>query len=254
MQITVDGLSIRYQDRGEGRPLLFLHGWGTEAATYHLILDHLSARFRIIAPDLPGFGGSEQPPAPWGVEEYAAFVRHFLEAVGVRPEVVMGHSNGGRILLYLLSETPPALPAGQAVLIDSAGIRPKHGFGWYVRVYSYKAAKRFVTLAPVRRLWPELEARAKAHFGSADYQRADERMRQTLVRLVNSDLSDRLPRIAASTLLIWGEDDEDTPLADAKLMEQRIPDAGLVVLKGDHFAFAEQWPQCRAVLDSFLPG
>ena len=182
MQITVDGLSIRYQDRGEGRPLLFLHGWGTEAATYHLILDHLSARFRIIAPDLPGFGGSEQPPAPWGIEEYAAFVRHFLEVVGVRPEVVMGHSNGGRILLYLLSETPPALPAGQAVLIDSAGIRPKHGFGWYVRVYSYKAAKRFVTLAPVRRLWPELEARAKAHFGSADYQRADERMRQTLVR------------------------------------------------------------------------
>jgi pimeloyl-ACP methyl ester carboxylesterase len=78
-------------------------------------------------------------------------------------------------------------------------------------------------------------------------------MRQTMVRCINEDLTPLLPQIGASTLLIWGEADTATPLSDGKRMEQRIPDAGLVVLSGaGHFAFAEQWGLCSRVLDTFL--
>ena len=89
--------------------------------------------------------------------------------------------------------------------------------------------------------------------GSADYRNASERMRQTMVKCINEDLTDLLPKNEVSTLLIWGEADTATPLRDGKLMEKLIPDAGLVTLAGaGHFAFAEQWGLCSRVLDSFL--
>ena len=70
---------------------------------------------------------------------------------------------------------------------------------------------------------------------------------------VNEDLTKRLPDVKVSTLLIWGEKDTATPLCDGQKMEKLIPDAGLVTLAGaGHFAFAEQWGQCRRVLDVFL--
>ena len=78
-------------------------------------------------------------------------------------------------------------------------------------------------------------------------------MRQTMVRCINEDLTALLPADPVPTLLIWGELDTATPLRDGRLMEQRIPDAGLVVLPGaGHFAFAQQWGICRRALDSFL--
>lgn len=65
VETVIDGLKIRYIDQGSGTPVLLLHGWGVEASVYHLIIDHLSARYRVVAPDLPGFGGSQEPDRPW---------------------------------------------------------------------------------------------------------------------------------------------------------------------------------------------
>ncbi len=79
-------------------------------------------------------------------------------------------------------------------------------------------------------------------------------MRQTLVRLLHEDLTDCLPKIQASVLLIWGDLDTATPLADAKVMEKAIPDAGLVVLEGaGHFFLCGKVGQCSRVLDAFCP-
>jgi pimeloyl-ACP methyl ester carboxylesterase len=102
---------------------------------------------------------------------------------------------------------------------------------------------------------PGYAAKVRGKVGSADYRNASELMRQTMVKCINEDLTDLLSENEASTLLVWGEADTATPLRDGKLMEQRIPDAGLVTLAGaGHFAFAEQWGLCSRVLDSFLKG
>ena len=77
-------------------------------------------------------------------------------------------------------------------------------------------------------------------------------MKQTMNRVLAEDVSDDLPKIAASTLLIWGDKDDATPLTDGQKMEKLIPDAGLVTLPGGHFAFAENWAKTTAVLDAFL--
>mgnify|MGYP002564582344 CR=1 FL=1 len=93
MDIVVDGLHIRYIDRGPAdarATVLLLHGWGVDGSIYHLITDHLSDRFRMVVPDLPGFGGSQEPPAPWTLDDYADFVERFAGKLGLREVVGMG--------------------------------------------------------------------------------------------------------------------------------------------------------------------
>lgn len=253
MDCIVDGRHVAYIDEGAGPVVLLLHGWGAPAETYGLIIHHLSAYCRVIAPDLPGFGGSDEPETAWCAEDYADFVLAFTQSLDIRPAVLIGHSNGGRIILKLMNRPDLPFAVEKIVLIDAAGIKPRHGAGYYARVYSYKAGKWVLSLPGIRQLFPEAVERLRAKKGSADYRSASPIMRQTMVRLVNEDLSSCLPGIKASTLLIWGEKDTATPLEDGKRMERDIPDAGLVVLAGaGHFSFAERWGQCSRVLDAFL--
>lgn len=255
MDIEVDGLHIQYIDQGPADPratVLLLHGWGVDGSLYHLITDHLSGRFRVVIPDLPGFGGSQEPPVPWTPDGYADFVERFAEKLGLRDVVGMAHSNGGRILIKLMARSASPLAVQKAVLIDSAGIKPRHGPRYYLKVYTYKAAKAIFRLPGVRSLFPHAVENAQKRFGSADYAKASPLMRQCMVLALGEDMAPLLPRIAVPTLLIWGRDDTATPLADGKRMEALLPDAGLVELPGGHYAFAESFGICSRVLDSFL--
>ena len=78
-------------------------------------------------------------------------------------------------------------------------------------------------------------------------------MKKTFVKVVSEDLSPLLPRIQASTLLVWGEKDTETPLWMGQKMEKDIPDAGLVIFEGDdHFAYLHQWSRFVAIVRTFL--
>ena len=78
-------------------------------------------------------------------------------------------------------------------------------------------------------------------------------MRAILSKCVNEDLFHLMPLIKAPTLLFWGENDTATPLADAKKMEQLIPDAGLVPLSGcGHFAYLDRYADFKAIVRSFI--
>jgi pimeloyl-ACP methyl ester carboxylesterase len=98
-----------------------------------------------------------------------------------------------------------------------------------------------------------LQERLRAKVASTDYLNASEAMRGTFRRLIAMDLSDRLPRIEATTLLVWGEDDEDTPLWMAHRMEELIPDAGLAVFEGaGHYSYADEPARFASVARLFL--
>lgn len=78
-------------------------------------------------------------------------------------------------------------------------------------------------------------------------------MRKTFVKVISQDLRSCLKNIKASTLLVFGENDQDTPLWQGQIMEKEIPDAGLVVFEGDdHFAYLRQWPRFTQVVKAFL--
>lgn len=256
MEVTINGLKVHYLDTGGKTPVvLFLHGWAAPVSggAYTLLTDHLSQSFRVIAPDLPGFGKSAEPKTPWCVDNYADFAEAFAKTLGLQEVILMCHSYGGRVSIKLLTRESCPLRVQKAVFIDAAGIRPKRGMKYYCKVYTYKCMKKLAAVSCIAKCCPALVERVKKRSGSADYRNASEIMRQTMVRSVNEDLTSLLSAIRVSTLLIWGELDTATPLSDGKKMEALIPDAGLVTLAGaGHFSFAERWGQCARVLDSFL--
>lgn len=238
-------------ERGDGSPVLLLHGWGTSAELFVPVFDGLVAGRRLIAPDLPGFGDTPPPAEPWSVHDYAAWVVALLDRLGVTQCDVIGHSNGGRIGIVLAAEHPERVR--HLVLTDSSGIRPRHGLRYRYRVATYKALRRAQQAPVVPRAVRDLARRRADRRGSDDFRAASGTMRATLVRLVNEDLTPVLPRVAAPTLLIWGDRDVDTPLRDARVMEGLIPDAGLVVFEGaGHFAYLEQAARFCTVVDVFL--
>ncbi len=89
--------------------------------------------------------------------------------------------------------------------------------------------------------------------GSNDYQNAKGIMRQILVKVVNEDLSRKMPKIKAPTLLIWGENDTITPVKYGEIMERLIPNAGLVILKNaGHYSFLDKRYEFNIILNNFL--
>ncbi len=182
------------------------------------------------------------------MEDYQAFVAAFMDALSIERPAIVAHSNGGRIAIRMVATEPTR--ASRLVLVDSAGIRPRRTLRWYRRVGMAKVGKyaaRFLG-APGERLRALLVGRS----GSADYLAAGE-MRPTLVKLVNADLRPFMPEVKVPTLLVWGSEDTDTPLSDAREMERLIPDAGLVQLDGaGHYSYLDQPARFARIVSHFL--
>jgi pimeloyl-ACP methyl ester carboxylesterase len=230
-------------------PILVLHGWGAHIEAVAPILSALEGASDLIALDLPGFGESDPPPEAWDAAAYARFVTEFLDRLDVPRAHLVGHSHGGRIAIVLASEEHECVE--RLLLVDAAGIRPKRGLRYLRRVAVAKLGKAVAKVGgpPGRRL----QERMRARVASRDYLEASEAMRATFRAVIGEDLTGRLPRIAAPTLLVWGDRDEDTPLWMARRMEELIPDAGLVVLEGaGHYSYADAPGQFGAVARRFL--
>jgi pimeloyl-ACP methyl ester carboxylesterase len=239
-------------DQGSGPALLLLHGWGASKELMAPLAQRLRG-YRVVAPDLPGFGATPPPPQAWGVDEYATWVIALLDRLGIERAHVIGHSNGGRVAIAMAASHPHRV--GRLVLTDSAGIRPRHGVAHRWGVATFKLMRSVSRQPWVPEGVRDLARDRAERRGSADYRAASGTVRSSMVRLVNTDLRPQLARLTASTLLIWGADDEETPLRDGRLMEQLIPDAGLVVFDGcGHFAYAQEPDRFCRIVDVFLGG
>lgn len=258
MYTTIDKIRTNYIEEGQGDCILLLHGWGSNITLFEGIVKTLMPSYRVIALDMPGFGQTGEPPCPWSVEEYADFVMKFLAERKVKSFSVLGHSFGGRVILRMnhkLQEMGEHAPfrITKVVMVDAAGIKPKKSFRQKASLRLYKMARGFMSLPPLKAMYPDAIEYMRKRRGSADYNSATPVMRQTLVKVVNEDLSHLLPEIHVPSLLIWGDQDTATPLADGKLMEQLIPDAGLVVVEGaGHYSFLENQALVHGALRSFF--
>jgi pimeloyl-ACP methyl ester carboxylesterase len=237
--------------RGDGRPLLLLHGWGVSSELFDPILDALEQGRRLIVPDLPGFGATTEPDTPWSVHDYAAWCVALLDRLGVERCDLIGHSNGGRIGIVMAATYPGRIE--RMVLTASAGIRPRQTLRGAARVRSYKALRMVERSGLLPKAVRQAARRRAEQRGSADYRAVSGVMRGTLVRIVNEDLTRDLPNLHLPVLLIWGDKDAETPIADGQLMERLIPDAGLVVFEGaGHYAYLEQAARFCRIVEVFL--
>jgi pimeloyl-ACP methyl ester carboxylesterase len=250
---SIGDINVHYFDTGSGETVLFLHGWGTDFLSFKPFLEALTPYYRVCAVDLPGFGQSGEPPAAWAVDDYGDFILKFMACLGISRVILVGHSFGGRIIIKLAARRELPVTITKIVLINSAGIQSRKILKQRAQFLVYRGIKRIISIGGIKNKFPGLLDRWRKKHGSPDYLNASPRMRECLVRAINEDLTPCLPRIPCPALLIWGAEDQETPLGDGKLMERLIPDAGLIILKkAGHYSFLDQPFIFGKVLDSFL--
>ena len=257
MEFVSRGVRMYYEISGkEGGALLLLHGWGGRLDSFLPVARDFQGTHRVYAVDFPGHGRSDEPDEPWSVTEYMEYIRAFLIEQGIEKTDIVAHSFGARVAI-LLSATYPEL-VGKLVLTGAAGIPPKKTGKKTLKSRVYRCLRSISRSSLARRLlgeektalWQEALVQK---FGSRDYRALTPSMRQTFNRVISQDLTDCLGRIKAPTLLIWGEDDTETPLWMGKLMEEKIPDAGLVSWPGcGHFAYLDRYGDFRIIVERFL--
>lgn len=237
--IQIDGLDIRERIIGEGAPVLMIHGWGANIDLLQPLaipLGRLGYRCHML--DLPGFGESAEPPKAFTIFDYAAFCLAYIEYHNLPSVHYFGHSLGGRIGLILGAIHSNRLQ--NMALSNSAGIRARAPVHKRMRLRLYQTIRDSLNAAGAKAMSDRLRYAYNRRYGSADFLSASPIMRQTLVNVVNEDLLPYAKRVAPPTVLIWGDEDRDTPLWMGKKLEQSIPDAALIVHSAaGHYAYLD---------------
>lgn len=241
--ITVHGLKVRYKESGTGFPLLLLHGWGGSADSFDLLTEQLSKeKYRIIAPDFPGFGKTDPDGKPWNVSAYRQFTEAFLDALGIEDFFLFGHSHGGRVSIKYAVHDPKRIKG--VVLCCCAGIKPKMTIKRAILYVMAKIGKAIFSLPILKQTRSFFQRILYKIAGSGDYIETRGVMRESFLKVIGEDLRPFLSKIHIPTLLIWGKNDTMTPVSDAKVMEQEIQGSRLVVLEdgkhGVHKTHAEE--------------
>lgn len=202
-------------------PLVLLHGWGKSSQDYSQLTELLSEKFAVSAPDLPGFG-KEPVKIAMDLADYASWLAEYLRKRRIDNAVFVGHSFGGRVAIKTALLYPVLVEA--LVLIDSGGIERKN---WVIN--SMKSMKLVKSATPevVQKVFRQI-------FGSKDYLKASGLMRETLKKVVAENLEFELPKINTPTLVVWGREDNTTPLWQGELMHKLIQGSELKVIEGDH--------------------
>jgi pimeloyl-ACP methyl ester carboxylesterase len=249
---NIQGINLHYKQSGTGNQvIILLHGWGCDINIFAKIHGQLAEKFTVYTLDLPGFGKSEEPHSIWGIEDYTAHLEAFVKAKNIESPILLGHSFGGRMSLLYASRNE----VKKMIITGGAGIKPTRSLSYYAKVYGYKTAKNVLPFIVGKNKAKEWMDDYRKQAGSSDYNSASDTMRGILSKVVNEDLQNVMPKIKASTLLIWGENDTATPLKDGQKMEKLIPDAGLVTFKNaGHYAFLDKSGEFGIIVDNFLNG
>lgn len=244
--IKIDGINLNYQKSGKkGKTVLLLHGWGQNMQMMSFIADFLKPHFIVYNFDLPGFGQSDEPTRAYSVEDYADLLYEFVTKKKIDNPIIIGHSFGCRIAIRYAYKHP----VHKMVLTGAAGIKDKRGVDYYFRVYTYKLGKKILSL----KAFEKYKEKFMKNAGSEDYRNTSGIMRQTFLKVVNDDVKDILPEINVETLLVFGENDEATPVSKGKMMEKLMPNAALVIFENDdHYAYINEAQRFNMVVDAFL--
>lgn len=246
----INGINIRESIIGDGAPVLLVHGWGASIELLAPLAIRLSRLgYQCYSFDLPGFGGSDEPPEPLTIFDYSAFCLAYLDHHQLGAVNYFGHSLGGRIGLILGSDHTDRIIT--LALSNSAGIKTEAPLGARLRLRAYRSARRSLERIGAKSASERLREEYRGRFGSDDYRNASPIMRQALINVVNEDLLSYAKRVAVPTILIWGDNDDDTPLWMGQNLEEAIPDAALIVHSGaGHYAYLDFPDKTSSIIDA----
>jgi pimeloyl-ACP methyl ester carboxylesterase len=276
--VRLHGHQVVYREAGvpaDGAPprpvLLLVHGMAGSSATWKDAMGRLAERYHVIAPDLPGHGGSDKPRQDYSLGAYANTLRDLLIALGIDRATIVGQSLGGGVALQLAYQHPNVCE--RLVLVSSGGLGSE--VSWLLRVFTLPGVdflmpvafpsfvrdagnKMSQALAGRGIRWAKAEQEWRAYVSLTESTN-----RQSFVRTLRAVvdpagqsvsahdklyLASRLP-----TLIIWGSDDRIIPAAHADAAHASIPGSRLVIFEGaGHFPHAEEPERFVATVNEFM--
>lgn len=256
--VAVFGQSIHYFDLGSGPVVVLVHGLGSRKEDWLPVLEPLAQKYRLLVPDQIGFGKSEKPLLDYSVQTYVDFLNEFLRQLKVEKTSLVGESLGGWIsALYSaeLGEGGHLIPIEKLVLVDAAGLKQD---------------------APIPNLNPSSLATMRGVMESVFYDTSwlnDEALRKIFTdklsvhdsytvrsflgnpMIASERLDDRLGKIKAPTLVVWGKQDKLLPMAMGERYAAGIVGAKLVSFdKCGHVPPIEKTEEFLAAVTAFLGG
>jgi len=236
-RVEVDGLTIAFERRGDGPPLLLVHGGLVDHREWSRQLDGLSDEFTVVAWDAPGCGRSSDPPEWFRMPDYADCLAGLVRALGLERPHVLGLSWGSTLALELYRRSPE-IPRTLVLTAAYAG--------WAGSLPPDEVAERLERFMgqfeePPERWVRDYIPSLLTHRAPAEMVEelvalmAESRpagLRAMILAMAEADLRDVLPTIAVPTLLLFGEEDERSPLSVAQELHAQIPGSTLVVMPG----------------------
>lgn len=223
--------------------VLFLHGWGGSTNSFFNIAEKMAVDKKVIVVDLYGFGKTKYPNVVLDTYEYALQIYLMLKRKQINKVSIVAHSFGGRIAMLLASVFD--IVVERLVLVDSAGVKPKRGLIYRIKVQQYKRAKQ--------KIKNKINPLKLSKYGSDEYKKLNDIQRQGYVKIVNQDLTYLLKYIRSKTLIVWGSKDKSTPMYMAKKIQKKIQGSRLYVyLDSGHFCYLENYLNFINLLKVFL--
>lgn len=236
VSFSVQGIEAVGSDQGAGDPLLLIHGWGGGSSHWRLMWPELATRYRCIAPELPGWGDSEKPAAPYTFAWYADWLAALLESRSAAPAYVAGHSMGATIAL-VLAQRHPRLVRKLALL--NPVLRGSDGLKKRARTLSMPGLRR-VAFWLTRWRWflrylTKSFTEREGGLEEADMLLVGRGTFRSMIRSLNAlksvDLTPSLRSVSTPTLVIGSEADREIAPEQA-VLATGIPGTRLEMLKG----------------------
>ncbi|MFQ5967700.1 MAG: alpha/beta fold hydrolase [Acidimicrobiia bacterium] len=257
--IDVNNSPVAWRETGDGDVVMFLHGLGGSRTAWEPQLRDLSDHWRCIAWDLPGYGESRPFSGPMTWKKAAAAVVSVLDAVAAQKAPVVGMSLGGMVALHTALEYPDRV--GSLVLISSS---PAFGLDGVTKADDWKAQRlepleqgaRMADLAPriLRAIaGPQASTEVIEEAVAAMQRIPASGFRAAVECLPSHDVRERLADIQAPTLVLVGEQDEETPPSYSRYLADNIPRSLLeIVPEAGHLLNLERPDAVNASIRRFL--
>jgi 3-oxoadipate enol-lactonase len=241
--VDTPGARIRYRVEGpeDGPPVLLSNALGTTMDMWSTQVDHLQSMFRLIRYDTRGHGESSAPASEYTLEELGEDAMHVLDAVGVEEAHVCGLSLGGLTAMWLGVYQPSRI---RGLIVADSAARIGTTERWIERAAKARAEGMTAIADLNMNNWftegyRQHEPGTVARFHRMVASCNPDGYVGCCAALRDADLREVIDRVHAPTLVIAGNHDPSTPLADAEFISQHMPDATLLTLEAAHLANVE---------------